>query len=155
SVTFSGNITSGSTTITGLSSTQISQLRVGGFVSGTGIPTGTTVASVTNTRTTHTVTLSAPATATVQAVKLNFGTVANNSGWGQEEALDVEWAHAIAPQANIVLVEATSSSYSALFSAVDWATNNGAHIVSMSWGGGDWTGESVYDSHFNHAGVTY
>ena len=32
------------------------------------------------------------------------------SGWSVEESLDVEWAHAIAPQANIVLFEANSAS---------------------------------------------
>ncbi len=30
----------------------------------------------------------------------------NNAGWALETALDVEWAHAMAPAANIVLVEA-------------------------------------------------
>jgi subtilase family serine protease len=81
--------------------------------------------------------------------------IRNNSSWGVEESLDVEWAHSIAPQANIVLVEATSASTTALYSAVDWATNNGAHIVSMSWGGGDGSGDSSLDAHFNHSGVTY
>jgi len=33
-----------------------------------------------------------------------------NSGWQQEISLDVEWAHAIAPGAKIMLVEASSSS---------------------------------------------
>ena len=32
-----------------------------------------------------------------------------SSGWSVEESLDVEWAHAIAPQANIILFEANSS----------------------------------------------
>jgi subtilase family serine protease len=81
--------------------------------------------------------------------------IRNNSSWGVEESLDVEWAHAIAPQANIVLVEATTNANSNLYAAVDWATNNGAHIVSMSWGGGDASGESSLDSHFNHTGVSY
>jgi hypothetical protein len=81
--------------------------------------------------------------------------IQNNVNWGFEESLDVQWAHAIAPQANLVLVEAASSSYTNLFAAVDWATNNGARIVSMSWGGGDFSGEAGYDSHFNHSGVTY
>jgi hypothetical protein len=81
--------------------------------------------------------------------------VGNNVSWGIEESLDVEWAHAMAPQANIVLVEATSASYSALFSAVNWATTNGAHVVSMSWGGGDYSGEASYDSYFKHSGVSY
>lgn len=81
--------------------------------------------------------------------------VANNSSWGVEESLDVEWAHAIAPSANIVLVEATSSSNSALFSAVNYATTSGAKIVSMSWGGGDSSSDASYDSYFEHSGVTY
>jgi hypothetical protein len=81
--------------------------------------------------------------------------ISANSGWGLEESLDVQWAHAIAPQANITLVMAQNSSNAALFGAVQWATNNGAHIVSMSWGNGDLPGESSNDSYFNHAGVTY
>jgi len=81
--------------------------------------------------------------------------IRNSSSWGVEESLDVEWAHAIAPQANITLVEATSSSYSALFSAINWATTNGAHVVSMSWGGGDSSSDTSYDSYFKHTGVSY
>jgi subtilase family serine protease len=81
--------------------------------------------------------------------------IANSTSWGLEESLDVEWAHAIAPQANITLVEATSASNSALFSAINWATTNGAHIVSMSWGGGDSSGNNSFDSYFNHTGVSY
>jgi hypothetical protein len=96
--------------------------------------------------------LAAPPNFTVHKMSTR---VANSSSWGVEESLDVEWAHAIAPQANIVLVEATSSSNSALFSAVNWATTNGAKIVSMSWGGSDSTSDGSYDSYFEHAGVTY
>ena len=40
-----------------------------------------------------------------------------------ETALDVEWAHAIAPGANILLVEANSLSSSDLVPAVQTATN--------------------------------
>ncbi len=62
-----------------------------------------------------------------------------DQGWGLEETLDVEWAHAMAPQANIVLVEANSNSYSDLFTAVQYATSQpGVSVVSMSWGGGEW-----------------
>jgi subtilase family serine protease len=38
------------------------------------------------------------------------------AGWALETALDVEWAHAVAPGANIVLVEAPSSSGNAITS---------------------------------------
>ncbi|HLW66848.1 MAG TPA: S53 family peptidase [Gemmataceae bacterium] len=80
---------------------------------------------------------------------------ASNSGWALESALDVEWAHAVAPQANIVLVEAKSSSYSDLMSAVNYAANN-AQVVSMSWGGGDWSGETSLDSYFrSHPNVAF
>ena len=83
------------------------------------------------------------------------GTPPTNTGWAIETALDVEWAHAIAPAANILLVVAPSNSLSNLLTAVDYATNHGADVVSMSWGGAEWSTEAVVDSHFNHAGVTY
>jgi len=61
-----------------------------------------------------------------------------NCGWAQEAALDIEWAHAMAPAAKIVLVEAASNSYASLFAAVDVATTlPGVREVSMSWGGGE------------------
>ncbi len=51
------------------------------------------------------------------------GTRATNSGWALETALDVEWAHAIAPQANILLVVAKTSSLSNLLSMVQYAAS--------------------------------
>lgn len=78
-----------------------------------------------------------------------------NGGWALEESLDVQWAHAVAPRADVLLVEARDSSFTNLFSAVDVAVNRGAHAVSMSWGSGDFVGESAYDSHFQHTGVVF
>jgi kumamolisin len=79
-----------------------------------------------------------------------------NSGWSQEADLDIEWAHAMAPNAKIVLVEAASNSGSNLYAADDVAaTIAGARQCSNSWGGGESSGESGSDSHFNHAGVVY
>lgn len=55
--------------------------------------------------------------------------------WAQETSLDVEWAHAMAPGAKILLVEAKSQSASDLFNAVDFARKKrGVSVVSMSWG---------------------
>jgi len=55
--------------------------------------------------------------------------------WDVEESLDVEWAHAIAPQANIVLLEANSVSWDDLISTVKTAAAlPGVSVVSMSWG---------------------
>lgn len=75
-------------------------------------------------------------------------------GWEMESALDVEWAHAIAPGANIILVEARSASDSDLLAAVDFAAAH-ASVVSMSWGGSEWSGQVALDSHFSHPGVTF
>ncbi len=59
-----------------------------------------------------------------------------NTGWALEISLDVQWAHAIAPGAKILLVEASSASTSNLMAAEDYA---GAHAqyVSNSWGGSE------------------
>jgi subtilase family serine protease len=78
-----------------------------------------------------------------------------NRGWAGESSLDIEWAHAIAPQAKIILVEASGASNKALLQAVDVAVQNGASVVSMSWGGREFTGEVNSDSHFNVSGVTF
>jgi len=52
-----------------------------------------------------------------------------------ETALDVEWAHAMAPQAKIVLVQATDAFLTNMLAAVDEAVHNQhANVVSMSWG---------------------
>lgn len=58
-----------------------------------------------------------------------------NSAWALETATDVEWAHAIAPAARILVVEARSDSPADLFKAVDRARRRrGVSVVSMSWG---------------------
>jgi subtilase family serine protease len=80
-----------------------------------------------------------------------------NCGWGQEAALDIEWAHAMAPKAKIILVEAASASFADLFTAVDVATiyATGGGQVSMSWGGSEFSGETSYDSRFSGDHVVY
>jgi subtilase family serine protease len=77
-------------------------------------------------------------------------------GWALEISLDVEWAHAIAPGAKIVLVEALTNSNTNLFKAVDTAASTvGVHQVSMSWGGGESSSETSLDSHFTVNGVSF
>jgi subtilase family serine protease len=78
-----------------------------------------------------------------------------NTSWGQEISLDVEWAHAIAPSAHILLVEARSNSFGDLLAADDYAVSHGASVISNSWGGGESRGETGYDSHFRASGVTF
>jgi len=80
-------------------------------------------------------------------------------GWEIEEALDVEWAHAMAPEAKIYLVEAKNNSFSNLFNAVIVASNlvaaAGGGEVSMSWGGGEFSQETLYDSIMTTPKVVY
>jgi hypothetical protein len=83
-----------------------------------------------------------------------------DAGWAGETALDVEWAHAMAPAAKILLVEANSDSLRDLLSAVDTARNAaGVSVVSMSWGTSEFSSETAYDAHFTtpagHQGVTF
>ena len=83
-------------------------------------------------------------------------TSATNSDWALETCLDVEWAHAIAPQAKILLVEAANEYSSSLLAAIDYATSQpGVVAVSLSWGGPEYFGETFQDSHFNKAGITF
>ncbi len=92
----------------------------------------------------------------VKVTPTGQSTPAANSGWDLEIALDVEWAHAIAPGAKIVLVEAQDAGLGSLLGAVDFArTQYGASEISMSWGGGDFSGSTTYDTYFNHPGITY
>jgi hypothetical protein len=79
-----------------------------------------------------------------------------DSDWALETCLDVEWAHAIAPNAKIILVEAVSPSTSALLSAIDYATNQpGVVAVSMSWGNDEFSFEDKFDNHFNKPGIAF
>lgn len=79
-----------------------------------------------------------------------------SASWAQEISLDVEWAHAMAPGAKIVLVEANSSSLSDLLTAVTTAAHQrGVSVVSMSWGTTEFASETTYDSTFNVPGVTF
>jgi hypothetical protein len=78
----------------------------------------------------------------------------STGGWELEESLDVEWAHAMAPGAQILLVEANSANDSDLLAGVTYAAAH-ANVVSMSWGGGEFSGQTSYDSDFSHAGVAF
>jgi subtilase family serine protease len=84
----------------------------------------------------------------------------NNSSWNTEEALDVEMAHAAAPGANIVLIEAKSASLTDLLNAVKTAeTISSVSVISMSWGSAEFAGEKADDSIFTtpagHTGITF
>jgi len=77
-----------------------------------------------------------------------------DAGWALEISLDIQWAHAIAPGAKILLVEASSNSFANLLAAEDYAKTH-ALYVSNSWGGSESSGESQYDLHFVQSGVSF
>ncbi|MDE1828710.1 MAG: S53 family peptidase [Thaumarchaeota archaeon] len=79
-----------------------------------------------------------------------------NFGWTQEISLDVEWAHAIAPGAKIILVESKNAFTTPLFHAVDiGSSQSGVHQVSMSWGSQEYPSEILFDKHFKKTGVSF
>jgi subtilase family serine protease len=78
----------------------------------------------------------------------------SNSGWAGEISLDLDMVSAIAPNAHIILVEASTASMTNLGTAVNTAVKLGAKFVSNSYGGGESSADTGYDSkYFNHPGV--
>ena len=79
---------------------------------------------------------------TIQVVNLDsFGrpttSVASSAStdWNAESSMDAEWVHAMAPGANILIVQAPSPFVGALSYAASYASNVAkADVVSMSWG---------------------
>ena len=78
-----------------------------------------------------------------------------DSGWALEASMDTQWVHAIAPKAKILLVQAKSASFTDMFNAVNYANNNGATIVSMSWGSTEFSTQNNYDIYFSKSNVSY
>lgn len=80
---------------------------------------------------------------------------AYDAGWATEIALDVQWAHATAPLARIVLIEAVDASLNSLLGAIKLANAMGPGVVSMSFGAteGNWT--ASVDAAFTAARMTY
>ena len=77
-----------------------------------------------------------------------------DSGWAEEESLDLDMVSAICPNCKILLVEATSASMSDLGTSVNTAVSLGAKYVSNSYGGSESSSDTSYDSsYFNHPGV--
>jgi subtilase family serine protease len=80
---------------------------------------------------------------------------AYDAGWATEISLDVQWAHATAPLARIILIEAADASLNNLLGGIKLANAMGAGVVSMSFGAleGSWT--SSVDSVFSAGNMTY
>ena len=74
-----------------------------------------------------------------------------NTGWDQEQALDLDMVSSMCPNCKILLVQASSASFADLAAAVNYAAAH-AHVVSNSYGGGE-NGSSNYEGAYNHTGV--
>lgn len=80
---------------------------------------------------------------------------AANAGWATETAMDVQWAHAMAPAARIVLVQAASASVPDMTAAIALAGKLGATVVSMSFGATEFSSQANYEGAFLASGVSY
>ena len=85
------------------------------------------------------------------------------SDWEVEEALDIEWAHAMAPQAKLYLVVsplcngacATDPTWSAVTLAAKLVKEAGGGVVSMSWGDPEASEELSWDHYFTNKKVVF
>jgi len=78
---------------------------------------------------------------------------ATDTGWAQEESLDVDMVSAACPNCHILLIEANSASTADLAAAVNKAAALGATEISNSYGGSESSSETSLNSAFNHPGV--
>ncbi len=115
--------------------------------------------------------LPAPPSFTVEGVTVTNGAptatappTSYDSGDALEISLDVEYAHAFAPAANLLLIETSfNENVSDATFVSDFVSQGvgladataGVSVVSMSYGVPDYSGESANDSYFTHAGITY
>src|SRR5271165_2652889 len=86
---------------------------------------------------------------------------ANGTGWDLETALDVEYSHAMAPQAQIIVSQFCSDPFQGGMSAAEYLAGQavaalGGGEVSNSFGyGGEFAGELSYDQYMTTPTVVY
>jgi kumamolisin len=103
--------------------------------------------------------LPAPTAANFQVVYATGVQPPSEAGWKLEESIDIEMAHAMAPNAKVILVEAKSGSNTDLLFAEDVASGlvaaAGGGEVSNSWSEGEFAGQLALDTHFSTPKVVY
>ena len=80
---------------------------------------------------------------------------AYDAEWIAEIALDVEWAHAIAPLARLVLIEVASDNSNQLQGGIALANRMGPGVVSMSFGAPEGRWVKASDANFAAPGMSY
>jgi hypothetical protein len=82
-----------------------------------------------------------------------------DAGWSGETSLDVQWAHTVAPGANIILVEANTNSNADLQQAVDRAAElvaaAGGGVISMSFGRSEIFSDPIETLHYRYPTVSF
>jgi subtilase family serine protease len=78
---------------------------------------------------------------------------AGDTGWGQEEALDLDMASAACPTCAIVYVGGNSASFADLSAAVKTAAAKGAKVISNSYGGSEYSSEVTAQAAYNQPGI--
>ena len=76
-----------------------------------------------------------------------------STSWSQEISLDLDMVSATCPRCNILLVEAQSPTFANLGTAEDTAAAAKPVSIGNSYGGGEWTSETSYDSYYTHRGI--
>lgn len=89
-----------------------------------------------------------------------LGTCPSNdgTGWDVETSLDVQWAHAMAPHAQLFVVEGGSDLFAAVDRASQLVSDAGGGEISNSWvtsDGGEPANELQLDAHFQTNGIVY
>ncbi len=78
---------------------------------------------------------------------------AEDGDWDLEESLDLDMVSAVCPHCHILLVEASSSSFSDLTTAEHEAASLGATEMSNSWASPEFGEETALDADFDHPGI--
>lgn len=86
-------------------------------------------------------------TSTLPTTDTNYDTQSTSS-WENEESLDIEWSHAMAPDASIDLVEAGDAGTGLYDGDIYGAAISGAVVVSNSWSGDEFIQEKSNDADF-------
>lgn len=73
--------------------------------------------------------------------------------WAVEISLDVDMVSAICPKCHIILLESNDNSFANLAATVDEAFKLKANAISNSYGGGEYSGETTDQKHYNHPGA--
>ena len=75
--------------------------------------------------------------------------------WQIETSLDVEWSHVLAPKARILVVASLDNSFDSLNTALKYAIQSGANIISMSWGSEEMIEQLEFDKIFKDQDIVF